>query len=198
MGVTPAVTRSRSASFLPVPVAIRYGGGRNNNRATLKELFEAGTLQRLSELELGLPCYTEDIAHQAESPSFNVEYAYVATNALGSVSLGGNKEQIPNTFKEAMTPPQAARWKVASDKEIASLEKHGMYELVPITSVPNGRKVVGTRWVYRIKADGVYKGCLVVLRWSQVPGIDCGGTFAPCLDCSFLHGICIEGGGINE
>ena len=37
-----------------------------------------------------------------------------------------------------MTLPQAARWKVASDKKIVSLEKYGVYELVPITSVPNG------------------------------------------------------------
>ena len=38
-----------------------------------------------------------------------------------------------------MTLPQAARWKVASDKKIvSSLEKYGVYELVPITSVPNG------------------------------------------------------------
>ena len=50
-----------------------------------------------------------------------------------------------------MTLPQAALWKVASDKEIASLEKHGVYDLVPITSVPNGRKVLGTRWVYKLK-----------------------------------------------
>ena len=52
-----------------------------------------------------------------------------------------------------------------------------MYEVVPISSVPNRRKVVGTPWVYRIKIDGVYKGRLVVLGWSQVPGVDCGGTF---------------------
>ena len=141
--------------------------------------FEAGKLQRLSKIELELPCYTEDIAHLVEKGSFNVEYAYVATNALGSFWGGQDKKQIPNTFKEAMTLSQAARWKVASDNEIASLEKHGVYELVPITSVPNLRIVIGTRWVYKIKADGVYKGRLVVLGWSQVPGIDYGGTFAP-------------------
>ena len=143
-------------------------------------LFEADTLQCLSELELGPPCYTEDIAHQAESASYNVAYAYIATNALGSFSEGGEQGKIPNTFKEAMAVPQAASWKVASDKEIASLEKHYVYELVPITSVPNRRKFVGTRWVYMVKADRVYKGRLVVLRWSQVPGIDCGGPFFPC------------------
>ena len=78
-----------------------------------------------------------------------------------------------------MTLPQAARWKVASDKEIASLEMHGVYELVPTSSVRNGPKSIGTRWVYKIKEDGVHKGQLVVLGWSQVPRIDCGGTFAP-------------------
>ena len=57
--------------------------------------------------------------------------------------------------------------------------KHGVYELVSITSLPNGRKVVGTRWAYNINADGVYKGRLVMRGWSQTPGIDCGGTFAP-------------------
>ena len=88
LGVTPAAARSRAASLLPVPVTTRYAGSRNNNRATLAEIFEAGTLQRLSQLELAPPCYAEDIAHQANDASFNVEYAYVATNALGSFSGG--------------------------------------------------------------------------------------------------------------
>ena len=96
--VTPAVTRSRAARLLPVTFATRHGGGRNNNRATLTELFEAGTLKRLNELELGPPCYTQDIAHQAENASFNVEHAYVATNELGSFSGGGTriKSQTPS------------------------------------------------------------------------------------------------------
>ena len=106
----------------------------------MAELFEAGTLQRLSELELGPPCYTEDIAHLTEKASFDVEYAYVATNALGNFSGREDKEHIPNTFKEVITLPQAARWKVASDKDIVSLEKHGVYELVPIISVRTDEK----------------------------------------------------------
>ena len=52
-----------------------------------------------------------------------------------------------------MNLPQAARWKAASDKEIASLEKDGVFKLVPIASVPAGLKVVGTRWVFKSKAD---------------------------------------------
>ncbi|CAM9765973.1 unnamed protein product, partial [Ascophyllum nodosum] len=62
-------------------------------------------------------------------------------------------DRLPNTFKKAMGLPQAARWKTASDKEITSLEERGVFNLVPITSVPAGHKVVGTKWVWKIKAD---------------------------------------------
>ena len=62
----------QATSLLSVPVATCYGGGRNNNRESLAELLEAGTLQHLSELGLGPPCYTEGIVHQAKSASFNV------------------------------------------------------------------------------------------------------------------------------
>ena len=108
--------------------ACRYTlrGRPQQQQSTFGGAFEAGTLQRLSKIELELPCYTEDIAHLVEKASFNVENAYVATNALGSFWGGQDKKHIPNTFKEAMTLSQAARWKVASDNEIASLEKHGV------------------------------------------------------------------------
>ena len=90
---------------------------------------------------------------------------------------GGEKERIPNTFKEAMSLPKAG--KEAADKEIHSLEKHSVYELVPMSFVASSQKVVGTRWVNKIKADGTFKSRLVVQGWSQVPGIDYGGIFAP-------------------
>ena len=70
-----------------------------------------------------------------------------------------------------------ARWKAAADKEIASLKKHGVYELVPASSVPAGQNMVGSRWVNKTKADDFFNSRLVVLGWAQVPGIDCGGTF---------------------
>ena len=88
-------------------------------------------------------------------------------------------EVIPNTFKEAMTLPAKAHWKAASDKGVASLNNNNVYTLVPATAVPAGHKIVGSRWVHKVKADKSYKGRVVVLGWGQVPGVDCGGTFAP-------------------
>lgn len=75
--------------------------------------------------------------------------------------------------------PQAARRKAAPDEAIASLEKHGVYELVPITTVSAGQRVLGTRRVNNIKADDTHRTRLVVHGWSQIPGTDSGGAFSP-------------------
>ena len=90
------------------------------------------------------------------------EVAYTITNTQPSCSRGGESDRVMNIFKEAMSLPQAARWRTASDKEIASLRKHGVFNLVPITSVPLGHKVVDTSWVLKIKTDSTYEGRLVV------------------------------------
>ena len=35
------------------------------------------------------------------------------------------------------------------------------------------------RWVYKVKADNSYKRRVVVPRCGRLPGVDCGGAFAP-------------------
>ena len=54
VGVTLTVTRSRVASVLPVPVATRYGGGRNNIRATSRSTIGGvGDVANLSPFSKG-------------------------------------------------------------------------------------------------------------------------------------------------
>ena len=90
------------------------------------------------------------------------------TDTQPSCSVEGESDRVPNTFKEITGLPQTARWKTASDKEIASLEEHDVFSLVPITSIPAGHKVAGTRWKLKIKVDSIYKGRLVVKRFLQI------------------------------
>ena len=101
------------------------------------------------------------------------------TNTSPACSEERVSDRIPNTLKEAMDLHQVVHWKTASDEKTVSLEKLGVFELVPITSVPARHKLVGTRWVLKIKADNTYKGRLVAQGFSKVLGVDCGGTFAP-------------------
>ena len=125
--------------------------------------------------------------HQLDVEVVAAEVAYTMTNTQSSCSGGGESNRVPNTFKEAMDFPQAMRWKAKSDKEIASLEKHDVFKLVPIDSVPAGHMVVSTRWVFKIKTKGTYKGRLVVQVFFLIPSIDTPGVGPEVLSLNQLE-----------
>ena len=170
-GVTPAVTRASNA-------ARSLRERRANDSAHLAEIATDSTMSELRRLALYTKALLPDVVHQTNKAESVVEYACSTTN-VQRYSVGEKMEVIPNTFKKATTLPAKAHWKAASDKEVASLKKNNVYTLVPATAVPAGHKIVGSRWVYKVKADKSHKGRVVVLGWGHVPGVDCGGTFAP-------------------
>ena len=101
-----------------------------------------------------------DMAHYMEMLTY-AEYAYATTSVqLKSRSEGEKAVVIPNTFQEAMGLPEATLWKAASDK--TSVEQHHVYDFVPSTSIPAGKKSVGSRWVFELKSYKTFKGRLVV------------------------------------
>jgi Reverse transcriptase (RNA-dependent DNA polymerase) len=69
------------------------------------------------------------------------------------------------------------------EEELLALEKNKTWT---IAQLPNGKKPVGCRWVYKIKynSDGTierYKTRLVAKRYTQTYGIDYHETFAPVI-----------------
>ena len=54
----------------------------------------------------------------------------------------------PLTLKDAMTSSDAAQWMTAMQEEIEALHKNKTWELVML---PQGRKPIGNKWVYKIK-----------------------------------------------
>ena len=69
---------------------------------------------------------------------------------------------MSKTFKEAMSLPARAEWKAAADKEVVSLVKNSVYSWLPATAVRSGHKVIGSRWVFKIKADNSKKGRVIL------------------------------------
>ena len=43
----------------------------------------------------------------------------------------------------------------------------------------NNRRLIGNKWVFKIKRDGNYRARLVTLGYSQIPGVDYTDNFAP-------------------
>ena len=53
-------------------------------------------------------------------------------------------------------------------------------------SMPDNRRLIGNKWVFKIKRDGTYRARLVALGCSQIPGVDYTDNFAPVAhDVSF-------------
>lgn len=87
---------------------------------------------------------------------------------------------VPQTFREAVNSSNSREWLDAMDDEMKSLRDNNTFTL---TTLPEGKKAVGGRWVYAMKsnADGSakYKARYVAKGYSQEMGVDYGETFSP-------------------
>ena len=87
----------------------------------------------------------------------------------------------PGTYKQAVKGEDRERWVIAMDEEIDALKRNDTWDVVKI---PDGRKIVDSKWVYKVKkdADGNidrYKARVVAKGFSQIPGEDFDEIFAP-------------------
>ena len=98
--------------------------------------------------------------------NYSVDYCYTA-------------QIYPKTYEEAMRSKDSKMWREAMNEEMKSLDENNTYTL---TKLPEGKSLVGTRWVYTVKEKengGVrYKARYVAKGYSQVPEIDYFETFS--------------------
>uniref|UniRef100_A0A0W0FDG7 Reverse transcriptase Ty1/copia-type domain-containing protein n=1 Tax=Moniliophthora roreri TaxID=221103 RepID=A0A0W0FDG7_MONRR len=81
-------------------------------------------------------------------------------------------------YKDILTlsKDEQKKWMTACYDELKSLQERNVYKLVDL---PQGRKVIKSRWVFDVKTDGRYKARLVAKGFSQVKGIDYDELFSP-------------------
>ena len=96
----------------------------------------------------------------------------------------------PKTFQEAWHSPveeEKYNWRIAIRKEIRSMINRGVWRKRDRAKIPENRRLIGNKWVFKIKTDGTYRARLVALGYSQIPGIDYTDNFAPVVhDVSFM------------
>jgi hypothetical protein len=94
--------------------------------------------------------------------------------------------QVPARIQEALSNP---KWTHAIKAEMEALLKNNTWTLVPL---PEGKKVVGCKWVFSIKhkADGSverYKARPVAKGYTQTYGVDYQETFSPVTKLSTVR-----------
>ncbi|CAI7858936.1 unnamed protein product [Closterium sp. NIES-54] len=87
----------------------------------------------------------------------------------------------PATLKEALESSDADEWKKAKESELKSIEGNGTWELVEL---PEGRKAITSKWLFKIKSDADgkierYKSRLVAKGYQQKEKVNYKELFAP-------------------
>lgn len=97
----------------------------------------------------------------------------------------------PSSYHDAIKSACSEKWKIAMDEEINSLHKNKTWKLVDL---PDGRKLIDNRWVYRVKLGPNgdierYKARLVVRGFTQRYGIDYEETFSPVVKFTSIRAL---------
>ncbi|KAE8667244.1 hypothetical protein F3Y22_tig00112428pilonHSYRG00010 [Hibiscus syriacus] len=79
------------------------------------------------------------------------------------------KDGEPSTYQEAINSSDASLWMMAMQEEIEALHKNNTWGLVPL---PQGKKPIGNKWVFKIKRNGDdqverYRARLMVKGYAQ-------------------------------
>ena len=88
----------------------------------------------------------------------------------------------PKSFQEAWNYPvesERDNWRVAIRKKIRSIIERGVWRKTDRKRIPSSRRLIGNKWVFKIKRDGTYRARLVVLGYRQIPGVYYTDNFAP-------------------
>jgi histone deacetylase 1/2 len=107
-----------------------------------------------------------------------VECANFAFNSLDLV-------EEPKSFAEAYKNPNLndkIKWREAISKEFDDMSSKGVWKKIQKSDMPNGRNCIKSKWIFKIKRNGVYRVRLVACGYSQVPGVDFQESFAPVIN----------------
>ena len=105
---------------------------------------------------------------------------WIQETCLISAVTSGPTE--PKTFQEAWHYPvenERNNWRAAIRKEMRSMINRGVWRETDRAKIPKSRRLIGNKWVFKIKRDGTYRARLVALGYSQIPGVDYTDNFAP-------------------
>jgi hypothetical protein len=98
-------------------------------------------------------------------------------------------QEEPKNFDDAWNHHDLVmreKWREAINKELEEMDKKQVWEVIKKEEIPEKRRTIKCKWIFKIKRNGVYRARLVACGYSQIPGVDFNYSFAPVIkDVSF-------------
>lgn len=112
------------------------------------------------------------------APAYLNDYVREEDEEEDEVNMVEVNSLDPLTYEEAVT---SLKWREAMTEEMNSIMKN---ETCVLTTLPNGAKCIGVKWIYKTKFNengevNKYKARLVAKGYSQKHGIDYTEVYAP-------------------
>ena len=118
-------------------------------------------------------------------------------NDMGELAMvGGTDESYvnPPTFNDAWNHPKdydREKWREGIRKEFKDMIEKGVWKKMKIKDIPSDRRLIGCRWVNKVKRNGVFRARLVALGYSQIPGLDFTENYAPVIQDVTFRLVCV-------
>ena len=61
------------------------------------------------------------------------------------------------------------------------MEKNHVWRVIKKNNVPENRRLLGAKWVFKVKKNGIFIARLVAQAFSQIPGVDHQESFSPVI-----------------
>ncbi|KAG7353397.1 reverse transcriptase RNA-dependent DNA polymerase [Nitzschia inconspicua] len=113
------------------------------------------------------------------------EIAEVALIHQEMVLMTEGSFEDPKTFQEAWwheDPVEREGWRNGIRKEFKDIINRGVWRKKKMNEIPQNKRLVGSKWVFKRKKDGRYRARLCALGYSQIPGEDFTDTHSPVVN----------------
>ena len=104
--------------------------------------------------------------------------AALTINDIAEWCLVGGKDAnyvSPVTFDDAWNHPEDVErqaWRDAIKKEINNMTKRDVWRKAKKDQIPSNQRLIGSKWVFKKKGNGVHRARLCGLGYVQVPALD--------------------------
>lgn len=155
---------------------------------------EARQARRSARVAARSPAVEADIAALAELFGDVSSWSDADIALAATLQLDSEYQDDPVSLREALDGPFGSHWTGAIKEELKSIKDLEVYELIPRSEVPAGRKIMDGKFVFRLKRDENGDPTRFKARWvcrgfQAVPGIDFNKTTSPTMRMESLRAI---------